>query len=221
MNNVYNEFCDICASYFKPNDGGQEVEHKGSRCRNCDVCASCFKPYDNDWFQEGAHILHRGWNCGHSSCGYDVQGKWIDGCFFPNCIKKREQTKIEKKEKPKEKCGLSEKDEQMFTSSLKALIDKFSLQNKNIDNIDDFKQLAKDFHKLLLEVLEVLNKDKGEFAMWSQHEIFENILMNTVNSAMSECGYEHSKQDAKKNRYVNTKLIEKLIELFRDNGFDI
>ena len=54
--------------------------------------------------------------------------------------------------------------------------------------------------------------------MWVM-ETMQDILISTAKTARNECSYMYPENRVEKIRYVNTKLIEKMIQLCNDNNY--
>ena len=184
-------------------------------------CASCFKSYDADPFKEGSHNICHGYSCGHSSCGYDEHGVFVNKCLLKDCIKpKIEDQKTESSNVPQEN-NVSQEDKDKITESLKLLVNEFESEKKDPTlNVDNFDGLVRKFNELLRDTIVIHNKDKGAFAVMWQMEGLQNIMTSAARCGRLECGYDYPETRGEKIQYVNIKLIEKFVDLFKDNGYE-
>lgn len=187
------------------------------------TCASCFKKYDDDPFRNGTHNLCHGYSCGHSSCGYDESGKYVNQCLLPDCISRREQESEKQSQQPQQpqsnESSISKEDKTKLQMKLQSLVKEFATLKDNPPS-DNFDKIVREFRQLLYDTIRVHNKDKGDFALMWVKEGVDDILTGTARSARNECSYEYPETRPSKIQYVNTKLIEKMTQLFKDNGYE-
>lgn len=115
----------------------------------------------------------------------------------------------------KSESDVSKEDKENLTTRLISLNEKYK-NHVDSDNLDD---LVKDYQNLLKDILYAHNKNKGGFAMMWMLETFHDIMTATARSARNECSYVFPETRFDKILFVNKKLIEKMIQLCKDNDY--